>query len=138
MNLHTLMGSCMGYSPICAPTSADLASGRFQVMPEWYALLMLHLLSGDRPASVRVSGRHPDLTVDALSGGSERQLDVVLVNTTGPTGVSYSVALHLPDRFRLTQVLGLSAPALEASAGTTLGGAAVSQRGSWARHRAHG
>jgi hypothetical protein len=134
INLHTLPESCYGrYSPFCAPTAAGYAAGRFRAMPEWYALLFIHLLVGEQPLSTSVPGEHPGLTVDALSSRSRRRIDFALVNTTATPSPAYTV--RLPSLgCRSATTLWLTAAALNATSGVALGGAAVRPDGTWQPH----
>jgi hypothetical protein len=121
LNFHTLLDTCGGYSPICADSSADYAAGRLRPMPEWYALLLFSRLTGERAARVSLAGRPPGLTVDAFAGTS--RVDVIVVNSGDR---KRSLTLRPTARFDSTEVLRLTAPALEASSGVELGGRAVS------------
>jgi hypothetical protein len=128
---HTLPLVCGGYSPLCAATSSDLAAGRFQATPEWYALLLVRLLEGQRFMRTSVAGSHPGLSVDALAADSGRRIDFVLVNTARFPHAGLSVWLRLRARVRSTAVLRLTGPGLEASSGVTFGGRRVGPRGNW-------
>jgi hypothetical protein len=130
VNYHTLPESCFArYSPICARTPSDYIAGRFRVMPEWYALLFVRQLVGDRLRRTVVAGLHPGLTVDALVSRPRRRLDFVLVNTDSTT--TYQVRLRVPA-MRAGGALRLLAPTLDATSGVTLGGTQVTRAtGAW-------
>jgi hypothetical protein len=149
VNFHTLPVSCHArYSPFCAPTPADNAAGRFRVMPEWYALLFIRQLVGERMLGTAVSGDHPGLTVNALGSRSGGQVDVVLVNSSTAPATTYSVRLRAPALRSSASVrqrapalasgaaLWLTAPGLKATSGVKLDGVTVRRDGSWQPNRA--
>ncbi len=131
INLEGNPANCRGYSPLCAPTPAELAAGALRVQPVWYALLLTMTLLGDRPLRTSVSSpKRADVAATALQapyGG----LRVVLVNDDAPGTGTAAISLHVGGAGRPASVLVLSAPALTARSGVELGGTAVSPAGSW-------
>jgi hypothetical protein len=133
VNFHTLP-ECTGYSPLCGPTPEDYAQGRLQAMPEWYALLLFSRLVGGRFAHTAMSAHPPTLSVDALRRAGGRGLDVVAVNT-GERPVRLALRSRGRAPLRTAALLPLTAPALDATSGVRLAGAAVDGRGRWRPRR---
>jgi hypothetical protein len=131
VNLQGNPANCQGYTPLCAPTPQALAAGALSPQPEWYALLLLKALSGDRPlpTSTRSHGR-PNIQVTALLAANG-SLHFVIVDDDPPGARRVSVRLPVGVGFSPASVLSLTAPAPSATAGVRLGGRAVSADGSW-------
>ena len=57
INLQGNPTNCVGYTPLCAPDPAALASGSLRAQPDWYALLLTSSLVGDRPLPTTISAK---------------------------------------------------------------------------------
>ena len=117
------------YTPFCAATDADAAAGRLIPHPEYYGLLMLQQvgtgnfvpLSNPDPATLRAY---------AVKNGS--RLRLVLDNLTDPKATgSRTVTIKLDGTYTKGDLLRLSASALTAKTGITLGGATVKSDGTF-------
>ena len=131
INFQGNPANCEGYSPLCASSPELLAAGTLHAQPEWYALLMMRSLVGDRPLPTRVlAPAKPNLTVSALrtaAGG----LHFVVIEDDPAGSAGASVHLHVGRGFRAATVLSLRAPSLLATTGVSLGGRAVAANGAW-------
>jgi hypothetical protein len=132
INFHTLPASCLGYSPLCSPSAADLSHGLLRAMPEFYALRLFHFLIGERLVHSRVSGGSADLTVGALT--SRTGLDVLVVDSATSSTPPTRIRVRVSGRFLLRGFLRLTAPALAASSGVQLTRAAGPESPRLARH----
>jgi hypothetical protein len=131
INFHDLPASCEGYSPLCAPTPGDLASGALAAQPEWYALLLAKALIGDRPlASTRSAPGRPNVDVTTLLARNG-SLHAVIVDDEPPGAASVAVRLRVGNGFGGASVLSLTAPSPAALSGVRLGGRVVGPDGSW-------
>jgi hypothetical protein len=132
INLHGNVSRCTGYSPICAPGPEELATGELVAQPEWYGLLMLRGLVGDRPlpSLVARSPKATNVEVTALLAPDGR-LDFVIADDEPLGRRSVRVRLPLGSGFVGASTLALSGPSLDARSGTELGEAEVSPDGSW-------
>jgi hypothetical protein len=131
VNLHGNPANCDGYTPLCAPTAQALASGALIAQPEWYALLLLKRLTGDRPLPTTTSSRgRPDLAATVLMAG-DGTLHFVLVDDDPLGARPLVVRLPVGRGSPGGSILTLSAPSPAAVAGVRLGGRAVSPDGSW-------
>ena len=93
INLQGNPANCDGYTPVCAPTPEDLAKGALLAQPEWYALLLLKTLVGDRPLStITSSPGRPNVEVTTLLA-SDGSLHFVVVDDDPPG--AHRVAVHL-------------------------------------------
>lgn len=135
-NLHGNPSRCDGYTPVCAPGAAALSEGALVAKPEWYALLMLRGLAGDRslPSAVVRSPRSTNVQVAAFVAASGR-LDFVLVDDDPPGARPATVRLRLGAGFAGGSVLKLSGESPAALSGVTLGGHEVAADGSWTSGR---
>jgi hypothetical protein len=129
INLEGNPSNCSGYTPLCAPTPAALASGALRAQPDWYALLLTRPLIGTRPLPVAVPAA-ANLYAAAFAGAGGT-LQVVLVDEEPPGAAPLSVQVPLGAGSRPVRVLRLSAPSLGATAGVRLGGREVAPNGSW-------
>jgi hypothetical protein len=131
INLEGNPANCEGYTPVCAPTLADLATGALRAQPEWYALLLAKALLGDRPLPtiVRSKGR-ANVEVTGLVDG-EGGLQFVVVDDDPPGARGLAVRLQVGSAFRGASILSLTAPSPAARSGVELGGRAVASNGSW-------
>jgi hypothetical protein len=118
----------MYYTPLCAPTAADAASGTLAAQPEYYGLAAVHQigtgvsLAVDNPAWATVRGyafRHAD--------GS---MAVVLDNLQDPASFgATALQLDLGATFHSGTRVNLTASGLSATSGITLGGKSVQADG---------
>jgi hypothetical protein len=131
INFHDLPANCEGYSPVCAPTPEDLATGALVAQPDWYALLLARALIGDRPLSTtrRTRGR-PNVDVTTLLAGNG-SLHAVIVDDDPPGAPRAAVSLRVGSGFGRASVLSLTAPSPAALSGVRLGGRGVAPDGSW-------
>jgi len=130
INLQGNPTNCTGYTPVCAPDPAALASGSLRAEPDWYALLLTSSLVGDRPLPTTIGEGALDL-VAASFAGPGRTLKVVLVDDE-PSGASpLALRLNVGPGLGTGRVLRLTAPAQSATGGVLLGGRAVAANGSW-------
>ncbi|HWX75319.1 MAG TPA: hypothetical protein VNZ05_08430, partial [Solirubrobacteraceae bacterium] len=131
VNLHGLPASCTGYAPVCAPTPEALAAGALGVQPEWYALLLIKALVGERPLpTLTASPRHPNVLAAATLGASGA-LHFVLVDDDPPGSHAVAMRLRVGAGFAGASVLRLTAPAPQAVSGMLLGGRPIAPDGSW-------
>jgi hypothetical protein len=131
INLQGNPANCEGYAPVCAPTPEALAAGSLGAQPEWYALLLLRALIGDRPlGAVAPSPGRTSLTVTTLLA-SDGSLHFVIVDDDLPGARKVAVALRVGSGFRGASILSLNAPSPAALAGVRLGGRAVTPDGTW-------
>ncbi|HEV2982730.1 MAG TPA: glycosyl hydrolase family 79 C-terminal domain-containing protein [Solirubrobacteraceae bacterium] len=131
INLEGNPTNCAGYTPLCAPDQATLATGSLHAEPDWYALLLTRSLVGQRPLrTMVVANGAPDLTAAAFAGSGGSRT-VVLVNDE-PTGTSpLALRLDIGGGNGTARVLRLTAPSQSATTGVLLGGRAVASDGSW-------
>jgi hypothetical protein len=130
INLHGNPANCVGYTPLCAPNTEALATGALGAQPEWYALLLIKALIGDRPLHTITSspGRNK-VQVTTLTGNG--RLHFVVVDDDSPGARSVAVHLRVGSGFRDASILSLTAPSPAALSGVQLGGRAVALDGSW-------
>ena len=114
--------------PLCAATAEDLADGQLTAQPEYYALLMLRALIGERPLPSTVSGPAADgllasafLAPMVASRGARRRAEA--------HSRALSVHLDVGSVFSSASVLSLTAPSPSALSGVKLGGRAVQREG---------
>jgi hypothetical protein len=143
INLEGNPANCEGYTPVCAPTPEDLATGALRAQPEWYALLFARALIGERPLRTIVSsparpsapggpsssGR-PNVEVTAFLA-TDGALHFVIVDDDPPQARSVAVRLRVGSGFHGASILSLTAPSPAALAGVQLGGRAVEPDGLW-------
>lgn len=131
INLEGNPANCAGYTPVCAPSPADLANGALRAEPEWYALLLDRSLVGARPLPTTVSAEgSPDLVAAAFSE-PDHSLKVVLVDDE-PQGASpLALRLDVGAGLGTASVQRLTASSQSATAGVLLAGQAVAANGSW-------
>jgi len=133
INLQGNPLNCLGYTPVCAPTAEDIATGELQVQPEWYALLLARALIGERPLATTVtapSRQDVDVTSFLASDGA---LHFVIVDDELPGARYVPVRLQVGPRFHAASILALTAPSPEALSGVTLGGQTVAPDGLWSQ-----
>ena len=130
INLEGNPTNCSGYTPLCAPDSAALASGSLRAQPDWYALLLTSALVGDRPLSTTIIEGSPNL-VAASFAGPDHTLKVVLADDEQPGASPLAVRLNVGVGEGSGRILRLTAPTQSAIGGVLLGGRAVAANGSW-------
>ncbi len=126
VNFHDLPASCAGYSPLCASDPAAFAQGRLTAAPEWYALLLMRNLIGERPLTTVVRPSAPTVLAAAFAGLGVTRL--VLVDTDA-TGTARPVRIAVGAAPATASVLALTAPSLAATGGVRLGGRGVNASG---------
>jgi hypothetical protein len=130
INLQGNPTNCVGYTPLCAPDAAALASGSLHAQPDWYALLLTSSLIGERPLPTTIAAGSPNL-VAASFAGPHHLLKVVLVDNEPPGASPLALQLDVGAGLGTGRVLRLTAPAQNATGGVLLGGRAVALNGSW-------
>jgi hypothetical protein len=131
INFEGNPANCFGYTAVCAPNAARLASGGLNAQPLWYALLMTRDLVGDRPIAVALRERRPaNLAVSAFVARNG-SLELVLVDDEPPGSAPATVRVQVGRRFGAASVLALTGPRQEATSGVTLGGRTVRAGGAW-------
>jgi hypothetical protein len=131
INLEGNPANCEGYTPVCAPSAAALATGALRAQPEWYALLLAKALIGERPlrTSVKPADRpNVEATTFLASDGT---LQFVLVDDDQPGARRVAMHLHVGSGFHGASVMSLTAPSPTALSGVRLGGQEVQPDGSW-------
>jgi hypothetical protein len=140
------LAACRGYTPLCVPGAtgptaatdpgidpvADRSLGagpagatRVAAQPDYYALLLVHLLEGGRFLTLRSSSPEDVSTFAVvMPGGSIR---VVLDNTDPARGANVSIPGLRGPAF----VLRLAGPSIQATSGIRFGGAGVGSDGTW-------
>ncbi len=135
-NLHGNPARCDGYTPVCAPSAAALAEGALVAQPEWYALLMLRGLVGDRPLPATVVRSPSSTNVQASAFlAPDGRLDFVLVDDDTPAHRAATVRLRVGAGFSGGSVLALAGESPVALSNVTLGGREVAANGEWAPRR---
>ncbi len=131
-NMHGNPSRCDGYTPVCAPGAAALSEGALVAQPEWYALLMLRGLVGDRPLPTTVyrSPRSTNVLASTFVAPDGR-LDFVLVDDDPSGQRPATVRLRVGPGFSGASVLALNGESQVALSGVTLGGHEVSPGGGW-------
>ncbi len=131
VNLQGNPANCEGYTPLCAPSAEDLATGALRAQPEWYALLLAKALIGERPlrTTVRPVDR-PNVEVSTFLA-ADGTLQFVAVDDDPPGARPVAVHLHVGSAFHGAAVLSLTAPSPAALTGVQLGGQEVQPDGSW-------
>jgi hypothetical protein len=132
VNMHGNVSRCSGYSPICAPGPQELATGELTAQPEWYGLLMMKGLVGDRPLPVSVVRwpKSANVQVSALIAADGR-LDFVVADDEPLGRRSVLVRLRVSASYVGASTLLLTGGSLDALSGTELGGSEVGPEGSW-------
>ncbi len=131
INLQGNPANCQGYTPVCAPDAAALATGRLRAQPDWYSLLLTSMLIGYRPLPSAVrSATSPNVLVAPFSGPGH-SLRVVLVDDEPPGSPGLAVRLAVGPGHRVASVMRLSGPSQTATGGVLLGGRSVRANGTW-------
>jgi hypothetical protein len=131
INLQGNPTNCTGYTPLCAPDPAALASGSLRAEPDWYALLLTSSLAGDRPLPTTISAEPQPNLVAASFAGPGHSLKVVLADDEEPGASPLALLLNVGAGLSVGQILRLTAPSQSATGGVLLGGRAVAANGSW-------
>jgi hypothetical protein len=130
INLQANPANCRGYSPVCAPSTRQLAAGALVAQPEWYALRLTKALVGDRPVRADAKQRRPNVDVIPLLTPRGR-LAVVIVDDEPPGAARLAVDLRVGLRFGAATILQLAAPSPSATQGVRLGCRPMAPAGSW-------
>ncbi len=131
INLEGNPANCDGYSPLCASTREGLAAGDLGAQHEWYALLLLKGLVGERPLGSTSSPRgHPNLDITPFLA-SNGTLHFVVVDDDPPGAHAVPVQLQVGNNFGDASILTLSAPSPASLTGVRLGGGVVEADGVW-------
>ncbi|MGD1056156.1 MAG: glycosyl hydrolase family 79 C-terminal domain-containing protein [Solirubrobacteraceae bacterium] len=133
INLEGNPANCEGYTPVCAPSAEDLATGALRAQPEWYALLLAKALVGERPLPTTVKPKpaeRPNVEASTFLA-PDGTLQFVLVDDDPPGSPRVAVHLHIGDGFHGASVLSLTAPSPTALSGVRLGGQEVQPDGLW-------
>ena len=131
INLHGNPDNCLGYTPLCAPTQQAIETGALVPQPEWYALLMLKGLIGDRPLATTLGtlhGHNLQVTTFLAPNGS---LQAVVVDDDPPGSSRAYLRLEVGKGYRYARLLPLTAPAPSSLSGVRLAGTAVAAAGTW-------
>ena len=131
INLHGNPDNCLGYAPLCAPTQQAIETGALVPQPEWYALLMLKGLIGDRPLTTTLGtlhGHNLQVTTFLAPNGS---LQAVVVDDDPPGTSRAYLRLEVGKGYRYARLLPLTAPAPSSLSGVRLAGTAVAAAGTW-------
>ena len=135
-NLHGNPSRCDGYTPVCAPGPEALSEGALVAQPEWYALLMLRGIVGDRPLPSIVTRAPRSSNVQASAFvAADGRVDFVLVDDDPPGARAATVRLRVGAGYSGGSVLVLRGESPQAVSGETLGGREVAADGSWAPGR---
>ncbi len=136
VNLHGNPSRCDGYSPVCAPGAEALSTGELVAQPEWYALLMLKGLVGDRPLPTSLARTPRSINVHAAGFlAPDGRLDFVLVDDEAAGTRAATVRLKVGTSYTGASTLALTGQSLGALSGTQLGGREVAADGSWSPGR---
>jgi len=131
VNLEGNPTNCAGYTPLCALTQAALADGRLAAQPEWYALLLLRALIGERPLLTGVRAPAGTNVYAGAFMAPDGGMHVVFVDNDPPGSRPITVKLHVGKEYAYATALTLTAPSPEAQSGVRLGGRAVGESGLW-------
>ena len=118
----------MYYTPLCAPTAADATAGDLAAQPEYYGLATVHEIGTGNFLTVT----NPDSTnvhayaVEHTNG----TMTVVLDNFQDPASYgATTLQLDLGANYTSGQQINLTASALTATTGITLGGQTIQSNG---------
>lgn len=126
LNLHG-GGDYSGYTPIANKPDGSILEAR----PEYYGLYLFSRLEGGKLLATRTS--YPRAGVEAYAVERPHgKIAVLLLNTT--RDANSEVTVRLPFSPVSGSMIRLRAPALDAVAGVTLGGAHLTSAGRWAPH----
>jgi hypothetical protein len=131
INLEGNPSACSGYTPLCAPDPAALASGRLRAQPEWYALLLTRSLVGERPLPTTIAAEGSPNLVAASFSAPDHSIKVLLVDDEPEGSSPLALRLDVGTGLGAARILRLTAPSQSATEGVLLGGGAVPPGGSW-------
>jgi len=131
VNMHGSLANCEGYSPLCAASSEDLAVGDLRAQPEWYALLLVRALIGERPLRTITSPRGLSRIVISTFLAGDGTLSFLVVDDDPPGARSRALRLKVGSGFRGASILSLTARSPTALSGVQLGGRTVARDGSF-------
>jgi hypothetical protein len=132
LNLQGNPTNCAGYTPLCAPDPATLASGQLRAQPDWYALLLTRSLVGYKPVPAAISAATaPNLAAYAFEGPA-RTRKLLLVDDEAPGAAPLALRVPLGAGLGAAQVMRMTGPAPTATEGVRLAGRAVAANGKWA------
>jgi uncharacterized protein (TIGR03437 family) len=120
VNFHG--GGSGAYTPI------EVDGSTITARPLYYALLMFQMASQGTMVPLTLNANGVDLTAYAVED-SAGALRVLVINKDASQNAS--VAITPGAGYTSAQTLSLSAPALDATSGITLGGTAVASDGTW-------
>ena len=132
LNFHDRPISCSLYpeSPICAAYDGTAANaGEVTAQPEYYGLLGARQLEGGRFVRTKLIGHAPLPNLTSWATVAPNGTIRIAIDNLSSTGVVQPVSIALSG-YRATEET-LNAPSVAATAGVTLGGAAVSSIGRW-------
>jgi hypothetical protein len=133
INLEGNPANCAGYTPLCASSAEDLATGELSVQPEWYALLLARALISERPVRTILGPvDRPNVAVSTFLA-ADGTLRFVVVDDDPPAARGVAVHLHVGSGFHGASILSLTAPSPSALSGVQLGGRAVAPDGLWSQ-----
>jgi hypothetical protein len=130
INFHGHMSNPTGYAPLAGLSHDALDAGQLTAQPEWYAMLLASRLIGDRPLTVSQRPAGLDFASSAFLS-HDRRLHLVVVDDEPAGSPPLRVRASVGRGFTTGVALRMTAPALGATSGVTLGGAAVQPWGSW-------
>ncbi len=133
LNFQGNPANCLGYSPVCAASTARLAAGDLSAQPLWYALTLTRGLAGDRPVRTSVTAPAATNVVVTSLRAPDGSWQFLLADDEAPGAPALSVSLHVGGGYGTAAVVPLTAPSPQATAGVRIGGAAVAADGSLAR-----
>lgn len=135
-NFHSNIAVCQGpkppgaaYTPFCAPNPTEQAAGKLIPQPEYYALLFVREVGTGTFAPVESSD---PATLRAYAVRNGASLRVVLDNLEDPaTAKERAVTVKLGGSFKKGDFIRLSGPSFDAKTEITLGGATVTNDGTF-------
>jgi len=132
LNMHGHPTNCSGYSPLCGPDPAALATGQLRAQPDWYALLLARTLIGYRPVPTTLtSAGTPDIAAAGFSG-PRHTLKLLISDDDPPGSAPLALSVGAGSSYGAARVLRLTAASPSATDGVRLGGRVVAESGSFA------
>jgi hypothetical protein len=131
INLQGNPANCAGYTPLCAPSPAALATGALRPQPEWYALLLTRSLVGDRPLPTTITAEPSPNLVAASFSAPDHSLKVVLVDDEQDGTSPLTLRLEVGAGIGAGHIQRLAASSPSATDGVRLAGRTISANGSW-------
>jgi len=130
--LHGDLGQCdsPAYAPLCALTPQNESAGKMHARPIYYAPLLVQQVG---TGFIQPVSNDATSVVRAYAIRNGTRLRLVLVNVSDPANSSgYPVKISLGATYTHGDYFRLTAPALDATAGVTLGGKSVTDSGTYA------